>query len=318
MPDSRPDHILQSSLLKKIIFIVCILACLSSFLSPAFALMLGLLVANTFGNPYPEQSKKFSKILLQVSVVGLGFGMNIHSAIETGKDGFSFTTVSLICTLIFGGLIGYFLNIDKKTSHLISSGTGICGASAIAAISPVIGAEGKQISVALATIFILNSVALFLFPVIGHLLGLSQRQFGIWSGIAIHDTSSVIGAAGRYGAEALQIATTIKLARSLWIIPLTFMSAFLFKTSAKTIKIPYFIFFFVLAMILTSYITALAPVIPAIQTLSKLGISLTLFFIGAGLNKEGIKSMGFRPFLQGTLLWIFISLLSLYAVLNLF
>ncbi|PBQ30411.1 putative sulfate exporter family transporter [Sphingobacteriaceae bacterium] len=319
MPDSHPEnHLLQNPLIKKIIFVICSLLCVSTFIAPPFALLLGLVVVNIFGNPFPEQSQKLSRILLQVSVIGLGFGMNIHSAIATSREGFSFTVVSLICTLIFGGLLGYFLKIDKKTSHLISSGTAICGASAIAAISPVISAEGKQITVALATIFILNSVALFLFPFIGHLLNLSQYQFGIWSGIAIHDTSSVVGAAGRYGSEALQIATTVKLARSLWIIPLTFMSAFLFKTSAKKVKIPYFILFFVLAMILNSYVPQLAIVTPSLLTLSKLGITLTLFLIGAGLDKNGLKSVGPKPLLQGVLLWIFISLLSLYAVLHMF
>jgi len=302
---------------RKVIFIIAALFCLTPFISPAIALLIGLVIAQLMGHPYIELNNKATHILLQVSVVGLGFGMNVHSAIHAGKEGILFTIASITGTLVFGYLMGRWLSIEKKTSFLISSGTAICGGSAIAAISPVIKAEEKQISVALGTIFILNSIALFAFPIIGHYFNLSQTQFGLWCAIAIHDTSSVVGAASKYGAHALEVATTVKLARALWIVPVTFISAFVFKNQSKKIKIPYFIGLFILAMIMNTYIPAIAVVSPYIIIIAKAGLTLTLFLIGAGLSGKVLASVGFKPLLQGVTLWVAISGIALYAVLHL-
>jgi uncharacterized integral membrane protein (TIGR00698 family) len=275
------------------------------------------LVAQLIGHPYLHLNHKATQLLLQMSVVGLGFGMNVHTALQAGKEGVLFTIASISTTLLFGYLLGKWLKIERKTSHLISSGTAICGGSAIAAISPVIRAEEKQISVALGCVFILNSIALFVFPVVGHYFTLSQTQFGLWCALAIHDTSSVVGAASKYGTHALEIATTVKLARALWIIPVSFASAFLFKNSSKKISIPYFIGLFILVMICNTYIPAVTMIAPFITIIAKAGLTLTLFLIGAGLSRKVLVSVGFRPLLQGFILWAAISVTALYAVMHL-
>jgi uncharacterized integral membrane protein (TIGR00698 family) len=301
--------------LQKIIFGVLIVLCLSGSISPPIALVLGLVVANLSGHPFIELNHKATNILLQVSVVGLGFGMNVNSAISAGKEGFIFTVTSIFCTLILGLFIGKWLKIDKKTSHLISCGTAICGGSAIAAIAPVIKSDEKQTSVALGVIFILNSIALFLFPVIGHWLHLSQQEFGLWCAIAIHDTSSVVGAANKYGPEALQIATTVKLARALWIIPVALITAMVFKNNSSKIKIPYFIGLFIVAMLLNTYIPETMIVAPSLVSIAKIGLTLTLFLIGAGLNFNVLKSVGLKPLFQGILLWAFIATAALLSIM---
>ena len=301
----------------KVVFITGVALCLTPFVSPAIALLMGLIIAQFTGHPYLHLNHKATHLLLQISVVGLGFGMNVHSALQAGKEGILFTVASITCTLLFGFLMGRWLNIEKKTSFLISSGTAICGGSAIAAISPVIKAEEKQISVALGCVFILNSIALFIFPVIGHYFNLSQTQFGLWCAIAIHDTSSVVGAASKYGAHALEVATTVKLARALWIIPVAFMSTFIFQNKSKKISIPYFIGLFILAMIANTYIPAVSIISPYIIMIAKAGLTLTLFLIGAGLSRQVLVSVGFKPLLQGLVLWIAISTTALYAVMHL-
>lgn len=301
--------------LQKIIFGVLIVLCLSGSISPPIALVLGLVVANLSGHPFIELNHKATNILLQVSVVGLGFGMNVNSAISAGKEGFIFTVTSIFCTLILGLFIGKWLRIDKKTSHLISCGTAICGGSAIAAIAPVIKSDEKQISVALGVIFILNSIALFLFPAIGNWLHLSQQDFGLWCAIAIHDTSSVVGAANKYGPEALQIATTVKLARALWIIPVALITAMIFKNKSSKIKIPYFIGLFIVAMLLNTYIPQTAVIAPSLVSIAKIGLTLTLFLIGAGLNFNVLKSVGLKPLFQGILLWAFIATAALLSIM---
>ncbi|WP_396177673.1 YeiH family protein [Flavobacterium micromati] len=301
--------------MKKIIFLLLILFCLSGYVSPPIALLLGLLVANISGHPFLQYNYKITNVLLQFSVVGLGFGMNINAAMSAGKQGFLFTILSIFCTLILGFFLGKWLDIEKKTSHLISCGTAICGGSAIAAIAPVIESNEKQTSVALGVIFILNSIALFLFPAIGHWLEMSQQQFGLWCAIAIHDTSSVVGAANKYGAEALQIATTVKLARALWIVPVALLTSFIFKNRSTRIKIPYFIGLFILAMLMNTYVLQVALISPFLVTIAKIGLTLTLFLIGAGLNFTALKSVGFKPLFQGFLLWLFISTAALYSIL---
>ncbi|AZB21509.1 putative sulfate exporter family transporter [Kaistella haifensis] len=299
---------------REVIFLLAVVLCLSPLISPPIALLMGLIIAQFIGHPYLHLNHKATHILLQVSVVGLGFGMNVTSALKAGKEGILFTIVSIIGTLVIGFFMGKFLKIEKKTSYLISTGTAICGGSAIAAISPVIKAEEKQISVALGTIFILNSVALFLFPFIGHQLNLSQSQFGMWCAIAIHDTSSVVGAASKYGPQALEIATTVKLARALWIIPVAFLSTFIFKNKESKIKIPYFIGLFVLAMIANTYIPFVQQYNHYLTNIAKAGLTLTLFLIGCGLNRKTISSVGFKPLIQGVILWMIISTAALWAV----
>lgn len=303
--------------MQQTIFILIIVLCLFSIISPPIALLLGVVMVNVFGNPFVAFNHTAITYLLQFSVIGLGFGMNASNAISAGKEGFLLTIFSIFSTLILGTFLGRWLKTDRKTSHLISCGTAICGGSAIAAISPVIKSNENQTSIALGVIFILNSIALFIFPFIGHQLDLSQKEFGLWCAIAIHDTSSVVGAANKYGAEALQIATTVKLARALWIIPISLLTAAIFKNKSQKIKIPYFIGLFILAMLFNSYVPATAIVAPFIVDVAKIGLTITLFLIGATLNINTLKSVGVKPLLQGVFLWIFIAGLGLASILYL-
>jgi uncharacterized integral membrane protein (TIGR00698 family) len=242
--------------------------------------------------------------------------MNLQKVVEAGRTGFVFTVVTIVGTLLLGFLLGRAMNISRTTSHLISSGTAICGGSAIAAVGPVVNATDEEMSVALGTVFILNSIALFIFPMIGHRLGMTQPQFGVWAAIAIHDTSSVVGAAAKYGAEALQIATTVKLTRALWIVPVTLATAFFFKRKSAKLTIPWFILWFVVASVLRTYIAAPAEVWSTLTMLARIGLTITLFLIGAGLSRKSIAAVGARPLILGILLWIAISSVSLFAVLR--
>lgn len=287
-----------------------------SYVSPPIALFLGLLFALFFGQAYPKFNKKVSKKLLQYSVVGLGFGMNLQASLQSGKEGMAFTIVSVVGTMLIGWLIGRkLLKVERDTSYLISSGTAICGGSAIAAVGPVLKAKDTEMSVALGTVFILNAIALFVFPVIGHALDMTQQQFGMWAAIAIHDTSSVVGAGAAYGEEALQVATTIKLTRALWIIPLALATSFIFKSKGQKISIPWFILFFVLAMIFNTYVLSTTEVGTMIghyiNDFARKSLTITLFFIGASLSRDVLKSVGIKPLIQGVLLWIIISLSTL-------
>ncbi|MDI5898685.1 putative sulfate exporter family transporter [Flavobacterium sp. XS2P67] len=302
---------------QQLIFVALLLLCATIFVSPPIALVLGLIVANLFGHPFLELNHKATNYLLQFSVVGLGFGMDVHSAVSAGKEGFLFTIISIMSTLILGTFLGKWFTIDKKTSHLISCGTAICGGSAIAAIAPVIKSNEKQTSVALGVIFILNSVALFLFPAVGNWLDLSQKEFGLWCAIAIHDTSSVVGAASKFGPEALQIATTVKLARALWIIPVALITAVIFKNKSGKMKIPYFIGLFILAMIANTYLPQMQSIAPHLVSISKIGLTITLFLIGAGLNRNVLKSVGVKPLVQGILLWTCIAIATLVSIIYL-
>ena len=280
------------------------------WLTPPVALFLGLAFALLCGQAHPKFNKKTSKYLLQYSVVGLGFGMNLHAALASGKEGMEFTILSVVGTMLIGWFIGRkVLKVDRDTSYLISSGTAICGGSAIAAVGPVLRAKDSEMSVALGTIFVLNAIALFAFPVIGHWLGMSQHEFGTWAAIAIHDTSSVVGAGAAYGEEALKVATTIKLTRALWIIPLAFVTSFLFKSKGQKVSIPWFIFFFILAMVVNTYLlTGVPQVGQIINHIARKGLTITLFFIGASLSRDVLKSVGIKPLVQGVLLWMVISL----------
>lgn len=288
--------------------------CAVPVISAPIALSLGIVFALTVGNPEIEKTRVATQRLLQGSVIGLGFGMNAAVALEVGTRGLAFTVAGILITFTLGFVISRMLKVDKTTGYLISTGTAICGGSAIAAVAPAIGAKSESTSVALGVVFILNSVALMIFPAIGHMLNLSQSQFGLWSAIAIHDTSSVVGAASQYGKEALQAATTIKLTRALWIIPITLLSAVVFKSEAKGIKIPYFIFAFFLAMVMNTYLTSWGEAFHIIYLIAKQGLVVTLFLIGANLSRATLRSVGVRPFIMGILLWIVISSLTLLNV----
>lgn len=289
----------------------------TTWVTPPVALFTGLIFALIFGEAFPKFNKKVSKYLLQYSVVGLGFGMNLQESLASGKDGMLFTIVSVAGTLLIGMFIGRkILKIDRKTAYLISSGTAICGGSAIAAIGPVIKAKDSQMSVALATIFILNAIALFIFPVLGRWIGMDQQQFGTWAAIAIHDTSSVVGAGAAYGEEALKVATTIKLTRALWIIPVALFTSLIFKGDSKKITIPWFILFFIVAILLNTYAMKDIPQVGlAISSLAKKGLIITMFFIGASLSRDVIRQVGVKPMIQGVLLWLVVSLSTLAFIM---
>ncbi|MDO5571827.1 MAG: putative sulfate exporter family transporter [Bacteroidales bacterium] len=290
---------------------------LSDLVTPPLALFLGLIFALTLGQAYPTFNKKISKMLLQYSVVGLGFGMNLQSSLASGKEGMEFTIISVIGTMVIGMFIGRkMLKVERDTAYLVSSGTAICGGSAIAAVGPVLNAKESDMSVSLATIFVLNAIALFIFPVLGNWLGLDQKQFGTWAAIAIHDTSSVVGAGAAYGEEALQIATTIKLTRALWIIPLALVTSVIFKSRDKKISIPWFIFYFILAIIANTYLLDGMPQVGAsISGIARKGLIITMFFIGASLSTDVLKKVGVKPLILGVSLWIIISVASLGYIL---
>ena len=287
--------------------------CFLPIVSPPIALFLGIIFVNIFGQVF--NADKIIKIVLQVSIVGLGFGINLKQALQAGSEGFLFTVFSITLIVVLGIVLGYIFRIDKIITQHISFGTAICGGSAIAAIAPILKADGKQTSVSLGIIFLLNALALFIFPEIGQYFHLSQNQFGIWSAIAIHDTSSVVGAASKYGHEALQTATTVKLARALWIIPISFMLSFLNKSGGK-VKIPYFIGFFVLAILVNSYFPAIKDVASYVVDFSKSSLKVALFLIGTGLSFQNLKNIGIKPLLLGIILWVVISVISLFAVLE--
>lgn len=293
------------------------LSAFSSWVTPPVALFIGLAFALLCGQAYPKFNKKVSKKLLQYSVVGLGFGMNLHASLASGKEGMLFTIISVIGTMLIGMFIGRkLLKVNRDTSYLISSGTAICGGSAIAAVGPVIKAKDSDMSVALATIFVLNAIALFVFPVLGGWLGLTQQEFGTWAAIAIHDTSSVVGAGAAYGEEALQVATTIKLTRALWIIPLALVTSFIFKSEGRKVSIPWFILWFIVAILMNTYVLDSMPEVgKAISGLARKGLIITMFFIGASLSTDVLKAVGLKPLVQGVSLWLVISVGALAYIL---
>ena len=290
---------------------------LSKWCTPPVMLFLGLVYALICGQGYPSFNKKISKTLLQYSVVGLGFGMNLYESLASGREGMLFTIISVVGTLLIGMLIGRkLLKVDRETSYLISSGTALCGGSAIAAVGPVIKAKPANMSVALAVVFVLNAIALFVFPSIGHWLGLTQQEFGTWAAIAIHDTSSVVGAGSAYGEEALKVATTIKLTRALWIIPLALATSLIFKSKDRKITIPWFILYFIIAILLNTFVLDNVPAVgTTISGLARKCLTMTMFFIGASLSTDVLRSVGIKPLIQGILLWIIISIGSLLYII---
>ncbi|MBR3940638.1 MAG: putative sulfate exporter family transporter [Bacteroidaceae bacterium] len=289
----------------------------ASWVTPPFLLFMGLLFALLCGQPFPKFNKKCSKMLLQYSVVGLGFGMNLEASLASGAEGMSFTIISVFGTLAIGWLIGRkLLKVDRNTSYLVSSGTAICGGSAIAAVGPVINAKESEMSVALGTVFILNAIALFVFPVIGRALGMGDVEFGTWAAIAIHDTSSVVGAGAAYSDAALEVATTIKLTRALWIIPVALFTAVIFRSKGKKLTVPWFIFWFVVAMVVNTYLLDSVPQVgEVINGAARKCLTLTMFFIGASLSLDVLRQVGIKPLLQGVLLWVLISVVSLAYIM---
>lgn len=302
---------------RQALFAGLFLFCLTPYASPPLALALGLALALSVGHPFREHNGRAVKYLLQASVVGLGFGMNFRAVLAAGTAGAGYTAITIAATLAAGLLAGRLLGVGRKTSALISAGTAVCGGSAIAALAPILDADEHEISVALGTVFILNAAALFLFPPLGHAAGLTQTQFGLWAAIAIHDTSSVVGAAARYGGEALEFATTVKLARALWIVPLALAAALLVGKKNARISVPYFIFAFLLASALATALPAPGGLFSGLSYAARKGLTLTLFLIGAGLSREAVRQVGLRPVLQGVALWFVVAAGSLLAVKNL-
>lgn len=293
--------------------------------NPPTALFLGLMFAIVFGIPYPKFNKKLSKYLLQASVVGLGFGMNLQKSLQSGAEGMLFTIISVVGVMVIGIILGKYMKINDKASYLISSGTAICGGSAIAAVGGVMRANEKNMAVSLGVIFILNAVALFIFPPLGHLFNMTDTQFGTWAAIAIHDTSSVVGAGAAYSNEACEIATLIKCTRALWIIPLAFFTIWYFrkdKSEGKAkVSIPWFIFLFVVAMIINTYtpdsmMNFMRPVYDGTVAIAKQALVAVLFAIGASLSIGVIREVGVKPMLQAIILWIVIGVSSLIVCLN--
>ena len=297
----------------KILFALGLAFCLTPWASPPLALVAGLFFGAVASHPYPGESRQISKYLLQAAVVGLGFGMNLHQVLRAGRSGFLYTAAGIAFALIVGTAIGKLVSVHPRASFLISTGTAICGGSAIAAVGPVVGATEDEMSVSLGTIFMLNSVALLTFPPIGGALKLSQTQFGLWAALAIHDTSSVVGACAKYGLPALAVGTTVKLARALWIVPVTVATAL--KVGSKTrIQWPWFILFFCLAAMANTYLLAGLPVYHFLRNLGKLMLIFTLFLIGATLSPAALRKVGPRPLVQGVLLWIVVAVASLLAI----
>jgi len=297
---------------KNIFFIGLILAA-SGLVSPPVALAAGLVYGFSFAHPFHVEAMKLSKLLLQASVVGLGFGMDLRQVLQVGRSGFIYTAASISIALLLGWVLGRLLQVKRGISYLISVGTAICGGSAIAAIAPITNASEEEIAVSLGTVFLLNSVALLAFPAIGNLLHMTQTQFGLWSALAIHDTSSVVGATAKYGAVALAVGTTVKLARALWIVPLSIGTAIAKKSKAR-IQWPWFILFFCLAAVADTYVHVFQPSYPVLKHLGIIGLTVTLYLIGTGLSMKTLREVGVRPLLQGILLWIIVAIGSLTLI----
>ena len=297
----------------KLIFFICLILAASGYVSPPIALLGGLVYGFTFAHPYQVHARKLSRYLLQASVVGLGFGMNLHEIVHAGRAGFIYTAIGIGTSMLLGTLLGRMFSVGKKVSYLITVGTAICGGSAIAAVAPITNAGDEDIAVSLGTVFVLNSIALFIFPAIGGAVHLSQSQFGLWAALAIHDTSSVVGATARYGSEALAIGTTVKLARALWIVPIALITAYFVKSKTR-IQWPWFILFFCMAAVANTYLLLFAPAYPVLSKLGRIGLTATLFLIGAGLSKATIKQVGARPLLQGVILWAIVAVSTLMAI----
>jgi uncharacterized integral membrane protein (TIGR00698 family) len=306
---------MDKNILIKGLFLLLVGLCLCPAVNTPAALAAGILFSLLFGNPWPEITTAWSKKLLQWSVVGLGFGLSLGEVWLAGKDAILYTMVGICLTLFMGRLLGSWFGASRNTAALIAFGTAICGGSAIAAMAPVLKSEDEETAVAMATVFTLNAAALLIFPVIGHLLHLSQRGFGLWAALAIHDTSSVVGAAAAYGTGALAVGTTVKLARAVWIMPCALGASWLKKSEGK-VRFPLFILGFLVAAGLRSLLPHLDPVWLGASALARQGLVITLFLIGAGLTREVLRKVGIRPFAQGVTLWALVSVATLAAILQ--
>lgn len=300
--------------LKHVIYGICIIACLTPYISPAIALATGILLSAL--NVQNEQVSKYRTSILQWSIVLMGFGMNLSQVLATSKTGFTITIVSVVGTITAGVILGKIFKVEKITSLLISSGTAICGGSAIAAISPVVGAKDNQVSFSLVVVFVLNAIALFIFPIIGHYFNLNQELFGYWAAIAIHDTSSVVGAGAAYGSQALETATIVKLTRALWIVPLSLVLAWTYRKNKQTIKLPWFILLFVLSILFSHFIPQLSSTYFLLDIIGKRSMVVAIFLIGSNLSLSEIKKAGAGSFLQGVILWLIVSSTSLLVLMN--
>ena len=305
------------------VFFLGLLVAGSGLVSPPVALVGGIVFGFTVVHPYRKEASSLAKLLLQISVVLLGFGMNLQQVVHAGKSGFLYTAISICSAVLLGLLLGKVFHVGGKASYLITLGTAICGGSTIAAIAPITDANEEEISVSMGTVFLLNSVALLLFPAVGWWLHMSQNQFGLWAALAIHDTSSVVGAAAKYGPQALAIGTTVKLARALWIVPVSLITATYMSRLAKRdgtsqhqakVKIPWFIFLFVGASVLSTYLPRFMGTYLDLNRLGKAGLTATLFLIGTSLSRQTLKAVGIKPFLQGVILWIIVGTASLVAI----
>jgi uncharacterized integral membrane protein (TIGR00698 family) len=299
--------------MSKYIFFAGLIVSASGLLSPPIALAAGLVFGFSFEHPYHPDVKRLSRVLLQASVVGLGFGMNLQQVLRVGRSGLLYTAAGIMFAMLLGWALGKFLTVQGRISFLISVGTAICGGSAIAAVAPVAHATEEEIAVSMGTVFTLNSVALLLFPAIGTALHMTQTQFGLWAALAIHDTSSVVGASAKYGAVALAVGTTVKLARALWIVPMSVGTALVQKSKAK-IQWPWFILFFLLASIANTYVGVFGPIYPVLRHLGILGLTVTLFLIGTGISKKTLREVGARPLIQGIALWVIVATGSLALI----
>jgi len=297
----------------KILFLLLFLACFTGWVSPPIALLMGIIFGLVLPHPYISESRRGSRILLQASVVALGFGMNLHDVLRAGHNGFLYTAAGISFAICTGLLLGGWLHVRGNSSYLITVGTAICGGSAIAAVGPILQADPEEMAVSLGTVFVLNSVALLIFPPLGASLHLSQSQFGLWAALAIHDTSSVVGATARYGAEALVIGTTVKLARALWIVPVALATAAVRHNKAR-LQLPWFIVLFCLAAVVNTYASAASQSTHYLFVAGKFGLVATLFLIGSGITRATLTSIGWRPLLQGVLLWLVVGATSLYLV----
>jgi len=305
---------MPGSAVHKALFAGLVLVCSLPFVSAPMALTAGLVFGLVIGNPWKNSTSTWSRRLLQASVVGLGFGINLPVILQTGKDAFLYTAISISLTMLAGWLLGRLFKTPQRTSILISFGTAICGGSAIAAMAPVIKAEADETGVALATIFTLNSIALILFPPLGHLLGMSEPQFGLWSALAIHDTSSVVGAAAAYGGLALAIGTTVKLTRALWIMPSALLAAWFTKSEGKA-PFPFFIFGFIAAAAIKTTLPQFEQLWHPLNSVARQSLVVTLFLIGSGLTCEVLGKTGIKPLAQGVTLWVLVSAGSATAIL---
>jgi uncharacterized integral membrane protein (TIGR00698 family) len=301
------------SLIVKTLFFAGLIISASGYISPPIALTAGIIFGLSVAHPLPADSRDLSRFLLQASVVALGFGMDLREVIKAGRSGFVYTALGISFALIVGLALGKLLQVHGNSSFLITTGTAVCGGSAIAAVAPIIQADEQEVAVALGTVFILNSVALLIFPLVGSALRLTQQQFGLWAALAIHDTSSVVGAASKYGADALIVGTTVKLARALWIVPLALITAAVKRSNSK-VKLPWFILFFCLAAVINTYVPQSAYLSKIFFTLGRYGLTATLFLIGTSISRSALKEVGWRPLAQGIALWIVVALTSLYFI----